>query len=127
MKKTLSYSDFEFYPVWTWDESKEYRMPIQKKSINLLEYEVYFVKSKFYAGDFEFDGYLVWESVCNAFTLFFQDESFKFNAYSRGLNIQSIEKLFQKLKCRWQFFPIRFQSEVTFNQKKISGIINFEF
>ena len=121
--KVLSKSDFKRYPIWVWDDAREYKIPIIGKNPSWQEFEVFFIKAKFKTDKHVFDGYLVGNRTYFAFTLFIGLESVKFNANSDSLNKSSLEKLFEISGFTpFDFFPIEYESSVLLKGwKKLAG------
>jgi len=125
-RKILSKSDFELYPIWVWDETREYKIPITNVKPSWDDFDTFFIKAKFQSNNHLFNGYLVGNKTYYAFTLFIDSEIVKFNANSESLNKISLSKLFHILNCKpFSLFPIEFTSEAAFKEPgRISGTLD---
>lgn len=126
-KKSLTYEDLQKYPVWTWDDSNEYLVPLSELQPSWYDYENYFIKAQFSTQEYIFNGYLVGIESFYAFGLFIDNTEVGFNANLPKINHDQLKYLFNLLNCKpFEFFPIEYQSPVFFKEgKKIKGILNF--
>jgi hypothetical protein len=124
--KILSKADFEKCPIWVWDDTREYKIPITDTEPSWEDFDTFFIKTKFKTNGYQLDGYLVGNNNYFAFTLFVGSENVKFNVNSDSLNEGSLKKLFQALHCKpFNFFPVEYESDVIIKgANKISGVIN---
>ncbi|MGB7978991.1 MAG: hypothetical protein WCF19_07540 [Chlamydiales bacterium] len=125
-RQILTASDFSACPIWVWDDTREYKIPLITQDDNLENFDVFFIKAEFKTNDHCFDGYLVGNNDFYAFTLFCCG-NVKFNIHAAELNRSSVEEVFRALNCEpFKFFPLEYQSEVVLKDKcKIAGVLNF--
>ena len=125
-RKTLSKTDFEQCPIWVWDDTREYKVPITRTALSWEDFDTFFVKATFKTNVYCFGGYLVGNKIYFAFTLFVGSENIKFNINSDGLNEGSLRKLFQVMHCKpFNLFPVEYESDViTTEGSRICGVIN---
>lgn len=120
-KKILILEDFECYPVWTWDDTNEYQVPILESNPSWYDYDNYFIKAKFSTNSYNFDGFLVGVRNFYAFGIFIKGQTFVLNLNMPERIEMHLNKIFHLLDCQpFSFFPVHYVSPVRFRE---SGII----
>jgi hypothetical protein len=119
-KKILTIEDFEHYPVWTWDDTNEYQVPIQEDNPSWDDYDNYFIKAKFKTNTYDFDGFLVGAKLFYAFGIFVKGQTFVLNLNMPDRVEVDLKKIFHLLNCQpFPFFPVHYESTVRFRENGI--------
>lgn len=112
-REGFSKDDFEQYPVWTWDDEREFHLPLSEAEPAVEDYDTLFIKSRFEAGGHCFDGYLVGGKTFYAFGFFVGDEVFSMNLGLPDLIDENVDEICNVLNCeRFEIFPLRYSSPV---------------
>lgn len=129
MKKveSLTPSLLEEYPVWRWDDTQEWHVPVTKWQPLEKDEPTYFIKTSFRADDeTTFEGYLVGLEPFFAFALFVGSSEFVFNLNLPEIiesNTAAIKEMIGKESLK--LFPLSYKTEVYFVEgEKISGKIS---
>jgi hypothetical protein len=115
-RKILSQEDFEQYPVWTWDDDNENRLPVDDIEPSWDEYDTYFIKAIFKTQQYVFNGYLVGDKSFYTIHLFINNgNKFGFNRNMPDFVDKTLAAIFQSLNCKpFPFFPVQYESPVRF-------------
>ena len=125
-RKKLTPHDFERYPVWTWDDEREFLVPIVEQEPSWDDYDTFFIKAHFRVNHDEFDGYLMGGRTFYGFGLFIDGKEFVVNLNLLEF-VKEIEKeISQILKYQtFSLFPLYYDSSVHLERVgQISGIFN---
>lgn len=125
-KQDLTLKDLEKFTVWTFDDSNEYIVPVEKPEKALQKHYPLFIKSRFITNGYVFDGYLIGGKSFYGFGIFVNENELVFNLNAAEHAKDVLEKLFELLNCKpFKFFPVHYESDVVIKGiGEISGILN---
>ncbi|MBX7066086.1 MAG: hypothetical protein K1X28_02530 [Parachlamydiales bacterium] len=112
-KKSLTRVDFERFPIWTWDEGKDYVQPVNELEPSVDDYYDTFIKARFKVDRHHFDGYLMCADRVFGFAIFVDSTKFMFNEQLSSYNKIQMNNFLEYLDCKlFPFFPIGYETDV---------------
>ena len=114
MIKELSVECFNQYPIWTWDDSTEFHIPLKGKREITDEHGTLFLKCEFKAPNgVVFEGYLVGIDSFYAFGLFLKGAEIVFNLNLKefvGKGVCEVRDLLSD--SNFELFPLIYNSQI---------------
>lgn len=119
-RTTLTLEDLRQYPIWVWDETTEYLLPLAHDTESPRDFHPLFIAAKFRADGVEMDGYLI---GAHAIGLCVGGQEVIINArmpetVRHGREI--VQRAFGRFRLK--LFPLQFESHVRLpNEPPITG------
>jgi hypothetical protein len=113
-RNDLSVTDFELYPVWTWNDGMDYLLPVDPaESAHESTGDTLLIKADFCVGQHRLDGYVIGNGSYYAFGLFIGGREVVLNANLPDLMIESCRNIAKLLSVELEdLFPLTYESPV---------------
>ena len=116
-------------PVWTWDDSRDYIVPIGKSRVLPTDTDTLFVRATLIAANgTHLDGVIVDPPVPFALEIIVGTQSVGFNLNAPEYAQQELRRLFELLgTAPFDLFPLRYETDYHFpNEPNVAGVFDME-
>lgn len=114
--QSLTKECFEKHPVWSWDGSQEFHVPVLKTDPLPENFGTLFIKSDFYTPNrYKLQGYVIGLESFYAICIFAGDKEFNFNLNLPEMAKNDLISLFESFgKKPFKVFPLSYTTEFRF-------------
>lgn len=114
-KVDLAVSDFQEFPIWTWNDEQTELCPVDEHEADPGEHGVLFIRAKFYPADRQFDGYLIGCTSFYAFALFIGGHELTFNLNLSEEMEEDLPEIYRLTGGEsFPLFPLRYESDIRY-------------